>query len=77
MELLNKLHLQTRLLPGFPHCCLLQALPIVAIPPGNGPQAWLISAQDQDKPPFLLNDDIDGGEGIAIFSDHRSTFGIT
>ena len=75
MELFDKLYFKACLLPGLPDCRLLQTLTIIAISPGDGPLSGLIQAQDQDNPPFLLDDDIYSGRGITEFLDHCITLG--
>lgn len=71
-ELAEELDVETRLLPRLPDGGRLERLAVVDEAAGQGPARRGIAALDEDDPPPAavphLDDDVDGGEGVAVLA---------
>ncbi|VTR64088.1 hypothetical protein DESC_120180 [Desulfosarcina cetonica] len=61
---------QAGLLPGFPACTGFHTFAPIQESPGNGPAVGWIPALDQNDATGHLDDDIDGGQRVAIRPGH-------
>jgi hypothetical protein len=71
-ELAEQLDLERGLFAGFPDGRRLERFPVIHEAPGKRPAGRGISALDENDAPSLpaipdLDDDVDGGHGIAVF----------
>lgn len=79
VELAEELDVERCLLAGFANGRLLERLAVVDEAAGKGPAGRRVFPFDEDDAPFFpavhhLDDDVDGGDGVAEFRARHSQF---